>query len=267
MIQQNKNPIMPIACKIISINKETDIEWTFRVESFFKANHGQFMQLSIPKIGEAPISISEIGNDYMDFTLRAVGKVTNEIFEKQVGDFLFLRGPYGNGWPFEELKGKHLLFITGGTGLAPVRSLLNEFYKNTDLGKSVTLISGFKNKESILFKDELNKWKDKFTTFYTLDNDSIEGWNSGLVTNFVKDVDFSSFDNNYAVIVVGPPIMMKFTGLELKKYNIPDENIWMSFERKMSCAIGKCGHCRIDETYICLDGPVFPYTKAKNLVD
>ena len=144
---------------------------------------------------------------------------------------------------------------------------MNEFYKNTDLVKSVTLISGFKNKESILFKDELNKWKDKFTTFYTLDNDSIEGWNSGLVTNFVKDVDFSSFDNNYAVIVVGPPIMMKFTGLELKKYNIPDENIWMSFERKMSCAIGKCGHCRIDETYICLDGPVFPYTKAKNLVD
>ena len=266
MIQQNKNPIMPIACKIISINKETDIEWTFRVESPFKANHGQFMQLSIPKIGEA-ISISEVGNDYMDFTLRAVGKVTNEIFEKQVGDFLFLRGPYGNGWPFENLKGKHLVFITGGTGLAPVRSLLNEFYENTDLVKSVTLISGFKNKESILFKDELNKWKDKFTTFYTLDNDSIEGWNSGLVTNFVKDVDFSSFDNNYAVIVVGPPIMMKFTGLELKKYNIPDENIWMSFERKMSCAIGKCGHCRIDETYICLDGPVFPYTKAKNLVD
>ena len=239
MIQQNKNPIMPIACKIISINKETDIEWTFRVESPFKANHGQFMQLSIPKIGEAPISISEVGNDYMDFTLRAVGKVTNEIFEKQVGDFLFLRGPYGNGWPFENLKGKHLVFITGGTGLAPVRSLLNEFYENTDLVKSVTLISGFKNKESILFKDELNKWKDKFTTFYTLDNDSIEGWNSGLVTNFVK----------------------------LKKYNIPDENIWMSFERKMSCAIGKCGHCRIDETYICLDGPVFPYTKAKNLVD
>ena len=267
MIQQNKNPIMPTACKIISINKETDIEWTFRVESSFKANHGQFMQLSIPKIGEAPISISEIGNDYMDFTLRAVGKVTNEIFEKQVGDFLFFRGLYENGWPFVVLKGKHLVFITGGTGLAPVRSLLNEFYENIDLIKSVTLISGFKNKESILFKDELNKWKDKFTTFYTLDNDSIEGWNSGLVTNFVKDVDFSLFDNNYAVIVVGPPIMMKFTGLELKKYNIPDENIWMSFERKMSCAIGKCGHCRIDETYICLDGPVFPYTKAKNLVD
>ena len=124
---------MPIACKINSINKETDIEWTFRVESSFKANHGQFMQLSIPKIGEAPISISEIGNDYMDFTLRAVGKVTNEIFEKQVGDFLFLRGPYGNGWPFEKLNGKHLVFITGGTGLAPVRSLLNEFYENTDL--------------------------------------------------------------------------------------------------------------------------------------
>lgn len=267
MTQQTKNPMVPTACKILSVIQETDIEWTFRVESSFQANHGQFMQLSIPKIGEAPISISEIGKDYMDFTLRAVGKVTNEIFEKQVGDFLFLRGPYGNGWPVEELKNKHLVFITGGTGLAPVRSLLNQFYNDMNSVKSITLISGFKNKESILFKDELHKWKDKFRTFYTLDNDNIEGWNSGLVTNFVKEVDFNSFNNNYAAIVVGPPIMMKFTGLELKKNNVPDENIWMSFERKMSCAVGKCGHCRIDETYICLDGPVFPYSVAKNLVD
>ncbi len=267
MIQQTKNPMVPTACKILSIIQETDIEWTFRVESNFQANHGQFMQLSIPKIGEAPISISEIGKDYMDFTLRAVGKVTNEIFEKRVGDFLFLRGPYGNGWPVEKLKNKHLVFITGGTGLAPVRSLLNKFFNDMSLVKSITLISGFKNKESILFKEELNKWKNEFRTFYTLDNDSIEGWNSGLVTNFVKEVDFNSFNNDYAVIVVGPPIMMKFTGLELKKNNVPDENIWMSFERKMSCAVGKCGHCRIDETYICLDGPVFPYSVAKNLVD
>lgn len=267
MTQQTKNPMVPTACKILSVIQETDIEWTFRVESNFQANHGQFMQLSIPKIGEAPISISEIGKDYMDFTLRAVGKVTNEIFEKQVGDFLFLRGPYGNGWPVEKLKNKHLVFITGGTGLAPVRSLLNQFYNDMNSVKSITLISGFKNKESILFKDELHKWKDKFRTFYTLDNDNIEGWNSGLVTNFVKEVDFNSFNNDYAVIVVGPPIMMKFTGLELKKNNVPDENIWMSFERKMSCAVGKCGHCRIDETYICLDGPVFPYSVAKNLVD
>ncbi len=267
MTQQNKNHMIPTACKIISVVKETDIEWTFRVESPFKANHGQFMQLSVPKIGEAPISISEIGDGFMDFTLRAVGKVTNEIFEKRAGDFLFLRGPYGNGWPVEELKDKHLVFITGGIGLAPVRSLLNEFYNNISSVESVTLISGFKNKESILFKDELKKWQDKFKTFYTLDNESIEGWNSGLVTNFVKEIDFNSFENNYAAIVVGPPIMMKFAGIELKKYNIPDEKIWMSFERKMSCAIGKCGHCRIDETYICLDGPVFPYTVAKNLVD
>lgn len=267
MIQQTKNPMVPTACKILSVIQETDIEWTFRVESNFQANHGQFMQLSIPKIGEAPISISEIGKDYMDFTLRAVGKVTNEIFEKQVGDFLFLRGPYGNGWPVEKLKNKHLVFITGGTGLAPVRSLLNQFYNDMNSVKSITLISGFKNKESILFKEELNKWKEKFRTFYTLDNDSIEGWNSGLVTNFVKEIDFNSFNKDYAVIVVGPPIMMKFTGLELKKNNVPDENIWMSFERKMSCAVGKCGHCRIDETYICLDGPVFPYSVAKNLVD
>ena len=88
-----------------------------------------------------------------------------------------------------------------------------------------------------------------------------------MVTKFVSEIPFASFDENYAVVVVGPPPMMKFTGLELLNCGVSDEHIWMSFERKMSCAIGKCGHCRIDETYVCLEGPVFPYTKAKDLVD
>ena len=165
MSQQNKNPMLPCACKILSITKETDIEWTFRIESSFQANYGQFMQLSIPKTGEAPISISGIGDGYMDFTLRAVGKVTNEIFEKQVGDYLYLRGPYGNGWPCEKLEGKHLIFITGGTGLAPVRSLLNKFYNNMNLVKSVTLISGFKKKRVFYLKTNLSNGKKNLKHF------------------------------------------------------------------------------------------------------
>lgn len=263
------NPIQPIACEILDVRQETDLEWTFRVksEAASKLHHGQFMQLSIPRIGEAPISVSAKGEDWMEFTIRSVGKVTNCIFSKKPGDVLFLRGPYGKGWPVEEFKGKHLVVITGGTGLAPVRSMLNQFFDDPSYTQSVTLISGFKNEGGVMFKRELELWKEKFTTIYALDNTEMEGFRKGMVTAFVKEVPFEKFGGNYAVVVVGPPPMMKFTGLELLKNGVKEENIWMSFERKMSCAIGKCGHCRIDETYVCLDGPVFNYTKAKDLVD
>ncbi|MGN1182490.1 MAG: anaerobic sulfite reductase subunit AsrB, partial [Faecalibacillus sp.] len=139
------NPIKPIPCEILDIKRESELEYTFRVAYDQTPNHGQFLQLSIPKVGEAPISVSGYGDGYLDFTIRSVGKVTEQIFNKKPGDVLFLRGPYGNGWPFEDqFKGKNLVVVTGGTGLAPVRSMLNACY-NDDLVKSVTLISGFKN--------------------------------------------------------------------------------------------------------------------------
>lgn len=261
------NPVQPKACTILSVHKESAHEWTFRVETDVKVSHGQFMQLSIPKIGEAPISVSAQGDGWLEFTIRNVGKVTNVIFEKVAGDTLFLRGPYGKGWPVEQFKGKHVVVITGGTGLAPVRSMLNVFAKDPSYTKSVHLISGFKNEEGIVFHKELEEWKKSFSTIYALDNDAKEGWRTGLVTTFVKEIPWDTFGGDYAVVVVGPPPMMKFTGLELMKNGVDAEKVWMSFERKMSCAVGKCGHCRIDETYVCLDGPVFPYTVARDLVD
>lgn len=261
------NPVQPKPCKILNVHKESVHEWTFRVETDAKVSHGQFMQLSIPKIGECPISVSAQGDGWLEFTIRSVGKVTDVIFEKTAGDTLFLRGPYGKGWPVEQFQGKHLVVITGGTGLAPVRSMLNSFANQPGTVESVHLISGFKNEEGIVFHKELEEWKDKFSTIYALDNDAKEGWRTGMVTAFVKEIPWDSFGGNYAVVVVGPPPMMKFTGLELLKNGVDAEKIWMSFERKMSCAVGKCGHCRIDETYVCLDGPVFPYTVARDLVD
>ena len=241
------NPVQPQACEILSVKKESRHEWTFRVATDAKPAHGQFMQLSIPMIGEAPISVSAQGDGWLEFTIRSVGKVTNVIFEKEAGDTLFLRGPYGKGWPVEQFRGKHLVVITGG--------------------KSVHLISGFKNEDGIVFRSELEAWREKFSTIYALDNDAKEGWRTGLVTTFVKEIPFDSFDGDYSVVVVGPPPMMKFTGLELMNNGVDAEKVWMSFERKMSCAVGKCGHCRIDEVYVCLDGPVFPYTVARDLVD
>ena len=261
------NIVKPVACKILDVKKESLHEWTFKVATDIKPSHGQFLQLSIPKIGGAPISVSGYGDGWMDFTIRSVGKVTDEIFQKQPGDTLFLRGAYGHGWPVEKFQGKHMVVITGGTGLAPVKSMLNMFYDNPDYVKSVTLICGFKNEEGIIFKNDLERWKEKFTTIYTLDRDHKDGWNTGFVTEFVSKVPFDQFGGEYEVVIVGPPPRMKFTALEAEKCGVKDENIWVSFERRMSCAVGKCGHCRIDEVYVCLDGPVFNYTQAKYLVD
>ena len=241
------NIVKPIPCEILSVNRESLHEYTYRVKTDIKPEHGQFLQLSIPKIGEAPISVSS--------------------FRKEAGDTLFLRGAYGKGWPTDQFKGKNVVVITGGTGLAPVKSMLNMFCDQPDFVKSVTLISGFKNEEGIIFKNDLDRWAKHFNTIYTLDKDQKEGWRVGFVSEFISEIPFDQFGEDYEVVIVGPPPMMKFTGLAVVKNGAAEEKIWMSFERKMSCAVGKCGHCRIDETYVCLDGPVFNYTKAKYLVD
>lgn len=261
------NPMQPKPYKIAEVRKETNLEYTFRFNTDIHVEHGQFLMLSIPKIGEVPISVSDSGDGWLEFTIRKVGKVTNVIFEKEAGDYIFLRGPYGHGWPIETFRGKNLVIIAGGTGVSPVRSLINYTYRNNDFVKSVNLILGFKGESSILFRDDLARWKSKFNTWYCLDNEDKEEWHKGFVTNFIKELPVNEISSNCAVVVVGPPPMMKFVGLELLKCGFKEEDIWMSFERKMSCGIGKCGHCRIDELYVCVDGPVFPYTLAKNLVD
>lgn len=261
------NKYVPFLSEIKEVIKHTDIEYTFRMTYEGDVKPGQFFEVSIPKFGEAPISVSGIGEGTIDLTIRRVGKVTNEIFTNYVGDKLFLRGPYGNGFDVNDYKGKELTIVAGGTGLSPVRGVVEYFAKNKDEVKSFNLICGFKSPEDILFKDDLKEWKDKLNLTLTVDKaeEGYEG-NTGLVTTFIPDLKIEDIDNT-AFIVVGPPMMMKFTVLEILKRGVKEENIWISHERKMCCGLGKCGHCKIDDTYVCLDGPVFNYTKGKELVD
>ena len=261
------NEYVPFLSEIKEVIKHTDIEYTFRMTYEGDVKPGQFFEVSIPKFGEAPISVSGIGEGTIDLTIRRVGKVTNEIFTNYVGDKLFLRGPYGNGFDVNDYKGKELTIVAGGTGLSPVRGVVEYFAKNKDEVKSFNLICGFKSPEDILFKDDLKEWKDKLNLTLTVDKaeEGYEG-NTGLVTTFIPDLKIEDIDNT-AFIVVGPPMMMKFTVLEILKRGVKEENIWISHERKMCCGLGKCGHCKIDDTYVCLDGPVFNYTKGQELVD
>lgn len=263
----NNNPFIPQKKKVLQVIAQTNIDITYKVEFDEPVKGGQFLQVSIPRVGEAPISVSDFGDGYVEMTIRKVGNLTNEIYNLKAGDYMHLRGPYGNGFPIENYKNKHLIVAAGGTGLAPVKQIINYFHQNIHELKKFDLLMGFKTPDDILFKDEIKAWEKGINVILTVDNKD-EDWlgNSGLITTYIKDIKIENMDD-VEVVIVGPPIMMKFTALEFLKLGIPKQKIWVSFERKMSCAIGKCGHCKIDETYVCLEGPVFNYTKAETLID
>lgn len=263
----SKNEYIPFVSEIKEVIKHTDIEYTFRMAYEGDVRPGQFFEVSIPKYGEAPISVSGIGKDTVDLTIRRVGKVTDEIFEHYVGDKLFLRGPYGNGFEVENYMGNELVIVAGGTGLSPVRGVVEYFSENPDKVEKTTLITGFKSPKDVLFKDDLPRWEKNIDVIVTVDsNEEDKSYKEGLVTEYIPKLNLKSIENAVA-IAVGPPAMMNFSTLALLEAGFKEENIWISQERKMCCGIGKCGHCKVDDTYICLDGPVFNYTIGKNLID
>ena len=260
-----KNEYIPQLSAIREVIRHTDLEYTFRMEFSGDVKPGQFFEISLPKFGEAPISVSGIGPDTVDFTIRRVGKVTNEIFENYVGDTLYIRGPYGNGFDIDNYRGKELVVVAGGTGLSPVKGVVDYFAAHREEAADVT--AGFKSPGDVLFKEDFEIWKRSIHVIQTVDW-APEGYEGpvGMVTKYIPDLKFTDIANS-SFICVGPPVMIRFTVQEILKLGVPEENIWVSHERKMCCGLGKCGHCRIGSTYICLDGPVFNYVEGKNLID
>ena len=265
----SKNTYAPFRSKIQSVVRHTDIEYTFRMEYAGAAKPGQFFEVSIPKFGEAPISISGIGDGFVELTIRRVGKVTREVFEQYAGDSLMLRGPYGNGFDLDLYRGHELVVVAGGTGLSPVRGVVDHFGCHSDEVKALHLIAGFKSPADILFLEELGRWKRTMNVILTVDCAS-EGDDTpclvGLVTEYIPQLSLENVADARA-IVVGPPAMMRFSTQGLMKIGVREENIWISHERKMCCGLGKCGHCKINDVYVCLDGPVFNFKDAGRLLD
>ena len=262
-----RNDYIPFPSEIMEVIQHTDIEYTFRMAFRGDVKPGQFFEVSIPKYGEAPISVSGIGDGFVDLTIRRVGKVTYEVFEHYVGDSLLMRGPYGNGFDVESFKGKELVIIAGGTGVSPVRGVISYFAEHENQRKGMTLIAGFKSVKDILFKADFVDWRQKMDVILTLDSgEETAEHKIGLVTKYIPDLQLEDVSNAVA-IVVGPPAMMRFSVKGLLERGFREENIWISHERKMCCGLGKCGHCKVNDTYICLDGPVFNYTQGKTLID
>jgi len=261
------NLYKPFLSKIKKIVKHTDIEYTFRMEYRGDVNPGQFFEVSIPKYGEAPISVSGIGEDSVDLTIRRVGKVTNELFEGSVGKSFFMRGPYGNGFDLSLYKDKQLVVVAGGTGVSSVRGVINHFSANMGQVDGFSVVIGFRAPSDILFADDIRLWEQNKDFILTVDS-ADEGYcgKTGMVTKYIPDIAINDTESAQ-VIIVGPPGMMSACVAAFLERGTPESNIWVSYERRMSCGLGKCGHCRMSGKYICLDGPVFKYADAKFMID
>lgn len=263
----------PQSATLVKKERLTDLEMFFEIQldSGQPLGHkpGQFVMVSIPGLGEAPISVSSrAGSQTFELVVRKIGRLTTAMHALSVGDKLGIRGPFGTDFPVDTaaFKGRDVLFICGGIGLVPVRGAILEVLANRDEYTGVTILYGTKSPTERLFADELDQWQaqDGVTFLETVDrgDDSWTG-NVGVITTLIPKVDIEP--DRTTVIVCGPPIMYKFVLMELYQRNIADENVYVSLERRMKCGVGKCGHCQINGLYTCLDGPVFKYADVSDV--
>lgn len=270
-----RNDLLPLPAIVQKIEEETFDTKTFTLtfkdsaeQENFDYKPAQFVEISVLGIGEAPISITSTPSrkGFIELSIKRVGQVTEEIHKLKEGDQVGIRGPYGNGFPADEFKGFDMLFVAGGIGLAPLRSLINYVLDNRkDYGK-VKILYGARSPGDIVFTRELERWTGEPDTevLYTVDRGE-EGWqgNVGLVTNLLPKIDLNP--ETFAAFICGPPVMIPFVIKELMQLGFKEENIVSTLENYMKCGIGKCGHCLLGGKYICMEGPVFRYNEMKEL--
>ena len=258
---------------IQSFSKETHDTFTLEIvsgdrnkEFGFKA--GQFNMLYMFGIGEVPISIS--GNPYdkskIVHTIRAYGSVTSKMMTLRKGDMIGIRGPFGNHWPIEKIIGYDIVLVAGGIGMAPLRPVLYHILANRDKYGKVILLYGERTPGDLLYRKQLEKWRGRFDLDIDVTVDSaIKGWrgNVGVVTKLIPTIRFDKI-HTFAMLC-GPEIMMHYTVQELMAKGLEEDQIYISMERNMKCAIGFCGHCQLGPVFVCKDGPVFLYRDVKHL--
>jgi sulfhydrogenase subunit gamma (sulfur reductase) len=233
----------------------------------FTCAPGQFMMIGVFGIGEAALSICKIHEDgSFSTTVRNVGNVTNAIFQLKEGDRLTMRGPYGTGWPVQELKGKDILIVAGGIGLPPLRGIIDLVQKNRKNYGHLEIIYGSRTPEDMVFKYEFGQWRQIKNCRFDLTVDTLtlgSHWDCkiGLVTSCFPEM--KTRNQNSIALLCGPEIMMRFAAKCLETIGFRDNQIYVSLERRMKCGIGKCGHCQIGPKYVCKDGPVFSYDEIR----
>jgi len=262
-----KDIYLPEPATIRTKRKMTQLEMYYHVtlDSGKPLGHkpGQFVEVSVAGIGEAPISISSSPTqEGFEMVVRNAGNVTRALHGLDEGAKIGIRGPFGRGYPFEELKGKNLVFICGGLGLAPQRSFIRYVLDNRGEYGDVEILLGTKCFEDRFYTDELAQWaqRDDIHLVETLDVGH-EQWsgNVGVVTTIIPQVKTDL--SKATVLVCGPPVMYKFVLMSLAEAKVPKDQIFVNLERRMKCGVGKCGHCQMNDQYVCQTGPVYRYTE------
>ncbi len=271
------NPYLPDIATIQRVKQETYDTTTFTLKfddpgawEKFRFQPGQFVEISVFGAGEAPfcISSSAHGREDFDITVRRLGRVTQALHDMGEGDQVGVRGPLGNSFPLDEVAGKHILFVGGGLGLAPLRPQILDVYRQRDKFQSVTVLYGARTPDDLIYRDELEQWQnlEGMRCLLTVDvgNDQWTG-NVGVVGSLLSEV---KFDVSQAVVFVcGPPIMIRFVVRDLVAMGFGEDEIISTLERHMRCGIGKCNHCIHGDKYICLDGPVFTFRQMKAMME
>jgi sulfhydrogenase subunit gamma (sulfur reductase) len=269
----NESVYRPMITRLLKAKQMTELEKLFTLElpdgQSLGNEPGQFVEVSLFGIGEAPISISSSpsrSNGAFELCVRRVGDVTSAMHGLEPGDVLGVRGPFGMGFPLDKMRGKDVLFAAGGLGLAPLRSLINQVLDERGFFGRVIILYGTKNPGEILFRDEIQEWaeRDDVEFHMTVDRGD-ESWKGhvGVITTLFPRITFNP--RNIVAATCGPPIMYRFVLMEMLGKGIPETQIYLSLERRMKCGVGKCGHCQINELYCCQDGPVFRYADIKGL--
>jgi len=224
---------------------------------------GQFVQVSVFGYGEVPISVcsSPVRSEAFQICVRPVGRVSKAISELEAGDWVGIRGPYGQGFPVSRMHGKDLLLLAGGIGLAPLRSLMEQARHERDRFHRLILIYGARNPGLLLFRDDLEAWsRDAGVELMVTVDEADEHWRGrvGVITGPLREMDLDA--SSTVAAVVGPPVMYRFAAMEMFAKGMRAENIYFSLERHFKCGIGKCGHCQLNDLYVCRHGPVFVLT-------
>ena len=269
--------LIPYAGVVTKITDQTPDVKTFRVVApeggkLFEHLPGQCAMLSVPGISEAMISItsSPTNKEFMEFSVKKCGCLTDWLHAMEEGQMITVRGPYGRHFPVEdELAGKNLLFVAGGIGLAPLRSVINYVRDNRDKYGRVDIIYGSRSKDDLVYYDEIvAEWMNTpdFHVHLTIDREQ-QGWDGhvGFVPNYIAELELSAV--NTCALVCGPPIMIKFSLPNLINAGFDKTQIFTTMELRMKCGIGKCGRCNIGNKYVCKDGPVFRFDQLDELPD
>ncbi len=263
---------MPKAAEVVNAQMVTPTEkhFTLRLNNgdMFDYQPGQIIEAGRFGFGEIPLGLSSspVNAKTFDIVVRNIGKVSQALCELNTGDTMTVRGPFGNGFPVDELKGKDILIIAGGIGLCPVRSMIQYILQHRGEFGRFTLFFGARTPQDLLFEEDLEQWRASTDVHYfeTVDRPD-KAWqgNVGVITTLFPQAAGIGPDTH--VIICGPPVMYKFVIAELDKLKVPRGHVFVDLERRMKCGVGKCGHCQINDKYVCLDGPVFRFSDIENL--